>query len=403
MRRDTSATQWRLVAAQLSASLALPAGATSSGLLAVEMAGPAASALPLAVLVAGSGFAALAAGPVAARAGRRASLLGAYTAAILGALLTIAAAVASSLALLLVASGLFGAGNAAAMLTRYAAADAAPVGERGRALSRMLLALTVGAIVVPNLLGPTAALAEAFELPGPTGLFLLATPALLVTVALLPALPSTTPTWPDPLQPTPPTSRPGSRLSGPQVAPLVVLAAANLAMVAAMAVVPPLLHAHGTSLSHVGLLVSAHVTAMYAPAPLAGRAVDRYGAPAVAIAATGLMVAAALLGLPGATVIHAPYAAAVLVLVGAAWSAQVVAASTWLTDSLPPPMRPRVEGLGEAGMAVAATAGGLAAAPLIAVGGTPAVLAVIIATTLTAGSVAVLSSRRRQRTQDSDT
>lgn len=402
MPRSPAGTRWRLLAAQVCASLALPAGATSSGLLAVEIAGPAAAALPLAVLVAGSGVAAVAAGPVAARAGRRASLLGTYTAAIVGALLTVVAAVGSSLALLLVASRLFGAGNAAAMLTRYAAADGAPAGQRGRELSWMLLALTVGAIVVPNLLGPTAALAGALKLPGPTGLFLLATPALLFTVALLPALPGPTPVRPTSLRPTLTPDRPRRRLSRPHGAPLLVLAAANLAMVTVMAVFPPLLHAHGTSLNHVGLLVSAHVAAMYAPAPLAGRAVDRYGAPAVAVAATGLMVAAALLGLPSAAAMHAPYAAAVLVLIGAAWSGQVVAASTWLTDSLPEHKRTRAEGLGEAGMAIAATAGGLAAAPLLTVGGTPAVLAIIIAATLTAGTAAVLSVRRSRRTQDFD-
>jgi hypothetical protein len=110
-----AAAQRRLLAAQISASLALPAGATAGGLLAVDIAGPAAAALPLALLVAGSGLAAVMASALAARAGRRAGLLAAYAVAAVGATATIAAAIVSSLPLLLAASALLGAGNAAAI------------------------------------------------------------------------------------------------------------------------------------------------------------------------------------------------------------------------------------------------------------------------------------------------
>ena len=385
LRPGGALSQRRLFAAQVSASLALPAGATASGLLAVQIAGPAAAALPLALLVAGSGAAALATSALAARVGRRASLTGAYAAAAFGALLTVVAAAWASLSVLLVASALFGAGNAAAMLTRYAAADAAPAALRGRALSRMLLALTAGAVVVPNLLGPAAALARPLGLPGSTGLFLLATAAFAAAIALLPALPATSPLTTS-TGPGISAGRRRWRLSRAATAPLAVLAVANLAMVTVMAVVPPLLHTHGASLTHVGLIISVHVAAMYAPAPLAGRATDRYGARSVALIGTVLMAAAALLGLTEALTTDTRYAAAVLLLVGMAWSTQLVAASTWLTNALAPAERARAEGLGEAGMAVAASAGGLAAAPLLALGGTPAVLGAILAITLVTGA-----------------
>jgi MFS family permease len=405
--------QRRLLGAQISASMALPAGATASGVIAVEIAGPPAAPLPLAVLVAGSGVAALTVGAATKRFGRRAGLRGAYAAATLGTLLTVTAAARADLALLLAASALFGAGNAAAMLTRYAAADAAPPGQRGRALSRMLLALTVGAIIVPNLLGPAAMVAEPLGLPGSTGLFLLAATALLAAIAVLPVLPAPltvgAPTIAPSVAATRRTAgRRGAERSEPRAwhvprsayAPLAVLAVANLAMVTVMAVVPPLLHAHGASLTQVGLLVSAHVAAMYAPAPLAGRASDRYGARTTALGGTGLMAVATVLGLGGQLTSDAGHAAVVLLLVGAAWSAQVVAASAWLTHTLPYRERSRAEGIGEAGMAFAATAGGLTAAPLQAVGGTPAVLIAVLVLTLAVGIAAGRARTTPQPTSD---
>lgn len=395
--KRTVGSHRRLLAAQISASLALPAGATASGLLAVEIAGPTAAALPLAVLVAGSGVAALAASALTARSGRRAGLLGAYAAAVLGSLLTVVAAAASSLTLLLLASALFGAGNAAAMLTRYAAADLVDPAHRGRALSRMLLALTLGAVIVPNLLDPAARLARPLGLPAATGLFLLATAALLIAGALLPPLPpaqtrvdSYTKASDDDDDARSPDGHPGP-LRG-ALGPLAVLAGANLAMVTVMAVVPPLLHVHGASLSQVGLLVSAHVAAMYAPAALAGRAVDRYGARRTALAGTVLMLAAAGLGLPKALTHDPAYAAIVLLLVGLAWSIQVVGGSTWLTHTLPSTTRARAEGVGEAGMATAAATGGFSAAPLLAFGGSSVLLGAVLMTTAVTAAV-VLAQR----------
>ena len=104
------------------------------------------------------------------------------------------------------------------------------------------------------------------------------------------------------------------------------------------------------------------------------------------------MLLASLLGLSDALTTRPLYATAVLLLVGLAWSIQVVAASTWLTRAVPAPARAGAKGTGEAGMSAAAVLGGLAVAPLLAAGGVRAVtLGVLAATAVLA--VAVRSPR----------
>jgi MFS family permease len=204
----------------------------------------AAAGLPLAVLVLGSGIGAVAVTRIMDRAGRRVGLAAAHLAGALGAALVVAAAALRDWALLLAGSGLLGGGNAAVMLARYAAADLAS--RRGRSISTVVAAASVGAVAGPNLLGPAGALARPLGLPEATGLFLLAIPAFLGAALVLLAF-----LRPDPLQVAramavadggaPPASAGRGRglaamLGDPQLRlALLVLAATNLAMVGVMA------------------------------------------------------------------------------------------------------------------------------------------------------------------------
>ena len=131
------------------------------------------------------------------------------------------------------------------------------------------------------------------------------------------------------------------------------------------------------ALGRRGGLKGGRARAVYVPARSPG-AVDRHGPRAVAAAGTLLMILARLLGLIDALATRPLYAVGVLLLVGLAWSTQVVAASTWLSRAVPPPAQAAAEGAGEAGMSAAAALGGLATAPLLAAGGTHAVMAAIV-------------------------
>jgi MFS family permease len=376
LRRLQRRTMRVLVVAQLLGACGLAAGGTAGALLAEQLTGsPAAAGLPLSLLVLGSGIGSVAVTRVMAGAGRRRGLAAAYLAGAAGAALVVAATAWRSWPLVLAGCGLLGGGNAAVMLARYAAADLAD--RRGRAISTVVAAASVGAVVGPNLLGPAGALATTVGLPAPTGLFLVAVPAflgaaLVLTVFLRPdplevaeaAAPAAGPAAPD-------GARGGlAALLGDRAVRLGlgVLALANLSMVAVMAVAPVHLHAHGAAMGAIGLLISAHIAAMYLPSPLTGWLADTRGARAVvAIGALVLLAAGGLAAAPG---LGPAGTAGALLLLGAGWNAGLIGGSALLRDApVAPSLRPRAEGLGELGMGAAAAAGGGGAGLLLATGG----------------------------------
>jgi MFS family permease len=260
------------------------------------------------------------------------------------------------------------------MLARYAAADLAS--QRGRAISTVMTAASVGAIAGPNLLGPAGTLARAVGLPPPTGLFVLAVPAFLGAAGVLAAL-----LRPDPLQvarnQAPPAEEPAAAGGRGELAvllgdrhvrlALLVLAACNLATVGVMAVAPVHLHDHGAGMGMVGLLIGAHIAAMYLPSPISGWLSDTLGARvAASVGALLLLAAGAVAAVAGAG--RAGIVAALLLGVG--WNAGLIGGSALLRDALiSPSLRTRAEGLGELGMGAAAAAGGSGAGLLLATGG----------------------------------
>jgi MFS family permease len=365
-----------LVVAQLLGALGLAAGGTAGALLAERLTGnPAAAGLPLSMLVLGSGVGAVAAARIMRDRGRRAGLAAAYLAGAVGAALVVAAAAWRSWPLLLAGSLVLGGGNAAVMLARYAAADLAS--RRGRAISTVVTAASVGAIAGPNLLGPAGVLAREVGLPAPTGLFLLAVPAFLGAALVLVAF-----LRPDPLQvarsqalsaeePAAADDRGelAALLGDRQVRlSLLVLAVANLAMVGVMAVAPVHLHDHGAGMGTIGLMIGAHIAAMYLPSPVTGWLSDRIGAREVAtVGALLLLAAGAVAAMAGA---GRPGIMGALLLLGVGWNAGLIGGSALLRNAqVSPSLRTRAEGLGELGMGAAAAVGGSGAGLLLAGGG----------------------------------
>jgi len=364
-----------LVVAQVLGALGLAAGGTAGALLAEHLTGSAAAAgLPLSLLVLGSGVGAVAVARVMRDHGRRAGLTAAYLAGAAGAGLVVAAAASRSWPLLLAGSFLLGGGNAAVMLARYAAADLAS--HRGRSISTVVTAASVGAVAGPNLLGPARPLAQAFGLPAPTGLFLVAIPAFLAAALVLAAF-----LRPDPLQvarataASPEQPAVGGRgelavLLGDRHIrmALLVLALANLAMVGVMAVAPVHLHDHGAAMGTIGLIIGVHIAAMYLPSPVTGALADAVGARVVAGAGALLLLAAgAVAAMAGSGQVGI---VAALLLLGVGWNAGLIGGSALLRDApVSPSLRTRAEGLGELGMGAAAAVGGGAAGLLLAGGG----------------------------------
>src|SRR5512132_3695770 len=135
---------------------AMSGASAASTLLAAAAVGPAWSGVPNAAAVIGTSAGALALAARMARSGRRAGLVAGYATGALGALLAVVSTRTAGLALLLAGMLLLGVGNAAAGLARYAAADLYPPSRQGFAVGLVVWAGTVGGVLGPNLLAPTA-------------------------------------------------------------------------------------------------------------------------------------------------------------------------------------------------------------------------------------------------------
>ena len=137
---------------QVLGGLAFGATVSLGAVLAAEISGDEAFAgLATAAITLGTAAFAVPLAAFARRRGRRPALAGGMAGALAGVLLVIARRGSESFPLLLVAFGLIGAAQAANLQTRFAAADLATDATRGRDLSLVVWATTIGAVLGPNL------------------------------------------------------------------------------------------------------------------------------------------------------------------------------------------------------------------------------------------------------------
>ena len=388
-----------LVGAQVLGGLGQAAGGAAGALLARDVAGSdAAAGLPLSLLVAGSALAALPVSSLSRSAGRRSGLAAALVTGALGAALCVLAGVIDDLPLLLFGCLLFGAGNTAVMLARYAAADLSEPERRARTIGLVVFATTFGAVAGPNLLEPTGDLADSAGLPPLTGLFVLAAAAYVAAAAVLLAL-----LRPDPLRLAVPLEpdedawgpkRPLAELLAPPVvrAGLATIVTANFVMVAVMAMTPVHMRHHDHSLTLVGFVISLHIAGMFAPAPVTGRLADRLGPRRVALGGCAVLLAAGLLAAAAGGSV--PVLSAGLLLLGVGWNACLVAGSALLVSAVAAGQRPRVEGVGELSMGIAAAAGGALSGPAIAAASYAALAVTAAALAATVAPLLLVSVRR---------
>jgi MFS family permease len=267
-------------------------GASAVGaLVAAGTLGETWSGAPNAVAVLGTALGALGVGSVMARRGRRTGLLLAYALASAGGLSAAFAVLSGHLVLLMAGMLLLGIGNAAANLSRYALADLYPPERRGIVLGGVVWAGTIGAIVGPNLLGPTAGAASAAGLPPLTGAYIVAVIAMAgATLAAMLISKQR-------VQSMSGSSGAGlTALTEPRVAvPMAAMVAANFTMVAVMTMTPVHVQLHGQGLQVVGAVISAHMIGMFALSPLSGRLADWRGGASVVCLGVGTLVSASLL------------------------------------------------------------------------------------------------------------
>ena len=392
-----------LVASQVLGGVGVAGGIAVGGLLAESVGGSTAVAgLAQTATVLGAALLAVPLARAADAAGRRVALSGGYALGLLGAGLAVLAAIVGSLPLLLVAMLLFGGGTASNLQARYAATDAASPQARGRALSVVVWATTIGAVAGPNLLGVSGRAARSLDVPALAGPFLLAVLAFAAATAAVVLL-----LRPDPLQaardargevPARGVPRPRVRATLDVVARLpparlglVAVATAHAVMVAVMVMTPVHLGHGGASLTVVGVVISAHVAGMYAASPVMGWAADRFGRVPTIVGGVALLVAALVLGGLAGPTAHGLVGVA-LTLLGLGWSACLVAGSTLLSESVPEHVRTSVQGTSDLAMGLAAAVAGALAGPVLAAAGYPGLTA---AAGLLLVPVVVLAARAR--------
>ena len=169
-----------LVAAQAVGAIGITIGIATASLLARDISGSESQAgLAQTFQVLGTAVAAYVLARLMSLRGRRIGLVTGYLLGASGAVLAVLAGVVDSMPLLLVGAVLLGATSAANSSARYAATDLAADAHKGRALSTVVWATTVGAVVGPNLTGPSGALAGWLGIPELTGPFALGSLGML--------------------------------------------------------------------------------------------------------------------------------------------------------------------------------------------------------------------------------
>ncbi|CAL9383121.1 Riboflavin transporter RfnT [Nocardiopsis dassonvillei] len=352
-------------------------------LIALDLTGSDAwSGMATTMITLGAAVFALPLASLASSRGRRPGLGLGWAMGAVGGLVVIAATVSGLFPLFLLGMGLIGAGTATNLQARHAAADLSSDRSRGRDLSLVVWATTVGSVLGPNLTGPggrVAALVGLPELLGPvlfttTGFVLgaLLTFALLRPDPLLTAVRAAAAASADPAAPAPSKPSVGAVLKAVAASPGALLAVvgivcAHTVMVAVMTMTPVHMSHHGAALTVIGLTISLHIAGMYALSPVVGWLSDRLGR--VPVLLTGQAVLLAATAVAGTAGHDEARVALGLFLLGLGWSFSLVSGTALLAGSLEVGVRPRAQGVSDLLMNLGgAAAGGLSGAVLAQTG-----------------------------------
>jgi MFS family permease len=390
-------TQFRTVVtlsiAQVFSGLGNGSTLALGSILAVELSGTEAWAGSVnTALTLGTAATAIPLSQLALARGRRIALTTGLTAAIAGTGLMVAAVITALFPVLLAGAFLVGLGSAVNLQARFAVTDLADPTRRGRDLSLVVWAITVGAVAGPNMVAPGAVLAGWLSIPAQAGPFLISAAGMLIGALIVAVF-----LRPDPLlirraldgQNTPrTTSRSNPWRDGWQVirshasarAAVIAVVAAHAVMVAVMSMTPLHMQHHAAQTAEgtagspdtvalIGFTISLHIAGMYAASPVMGWLTDRYGPTTTVLGGLGTLLAA--MALTGMAAGHMGAVSTGLVLLGLGWSATTVAGSTLLVTSLTPDQRVPAQGFSDATMSLAGAAGSAAAGPVMGLIGYP--------------------------------
>ncbi|QNE14598.1 MFS transporter [Pseudarthrobacter sp. NBSH8] len=441
-----------LSAAQVFGGIGTGATVSIGSILAVELSGSSVWAGAVAtVMTLGAALTALPLASLADRRGRRAGQVTGLSAALAGTVLIVLSIVSGLFVLLVLGAVGIGVGTAASLQARFAAVDLADAEHRGRALSAVVWAVTVGAVAGPNLIQPGTVVGLALGLPPVAGPFVISAAGLLLAIVLLFAG-----LRPDPLllareiaaqetadhtaggktpgkPPTPANQRGATartagggslvrglraiRQSRASWLALAAVVGAHAVMVGVMSMTP--LHLQelvaGPGSSHaghassgdvlviIGFTISLHIAGMFALSPVMGWLTDKAGrTETIIIGFTTLIAAVAVAGFGQTSTVAV---AVGLVLLGMGWSAATISGSTLLAESVPQESRVVVQGVSDMLMGAAGAVGGATSGLILSWAGYLGLNmagGLVGAAVLTA-AVVVLVARRRSPTAGTTT
>jgi MFS family permease len=258
-------------------------------------------------------------------------------------------------------------------MSRFVAAEVSEPQRRGRAISVVVLAGTVGAVAGPLLVAPSSGWAMSLSLNELTGPILVAVP--LIGLSALAAFAGLRPE-PGRLAQLMEDDRPRQdiavhearpisqliRLPGVYVA-VVAVVLAQAVMIMLMGITALYMRDIGHTLGDISVVFAAHTLGMFAFAPVSGTLSDRLGRGPVVIAGSLVIVLSVIIApaSPGVLVIGIG-----LFLLGLGWSFSFVAGSALLSDQLTPSERARTQGANDMLIALASGLGSLASGVIYA-------------------------------------
>lgn len=331
-----------LVLAQLISATGTIVFVTLGGIIGASLASnPAWATLPLSMIVLASALTTMPAALLMKRIGRRLGFALGSGSSLVAVLTAIWALQQNSFALFLLATLLFGINVAFTTHYRYTAAESVDAKYVPRAISLVLVGAIGGALVGPEIVTRGQNLLHSVPYAGS----MLALAVLYVVQAMLLLM----------LGKTRAESVASPDLRGRAISDIVrqpVFMVAVLGGVAGYGLMTLVMTAtplsmnvnDGYSLAVTADVIRAHVLAMYVPSLVSGFLIERLGVVRMMFAGTIALLATAIVGLQGHTVLHYWWA---LVLLGVGWNFLYVGATTMLTYTYSTEERFRVQGLNE--------------------------------------------------------
>jgi MFS family permease len=294
--------------------------------------------LPTAMYVVGSALATVPASFWMKRVGRRAGFLTGGAFGLAGSVVAAAAMGLASFAMLCAGTFLLGIYNAFGQYYRFAAADAASMDFKARAISYVLAGGLIGGIVGPEVSKLTRDWVQPTYLASYASLFFFSLAGMAIIAFL--RIPN----------PRAEESHGAARPLREIVAQPVFLVAASVAamgyavMNLLMTATPLAMGFCGHPYDAAASVIAAHVVAMFAPSFFTGSLIKRLGVLPVMFAGVLLLFACIAVGLSGQLVAHFWWA---LVLLGMGWNFTYIGGTALLTEAYRPAEKAKAQGANE--------------------------------------------------------